>query len=92
MWLLLFLFLNSSNIPTSEQYLNVSVASPILLTTPITVASGERSFYKRWLIETYLRSTISESRLIQLLTFLIEVENIDFDNPRKKFIWRGVEI
>lgn len=35
----------------------------ILLSIPVTVASGERGFSKLKLIKTYLRSTISQSRL-----------------------------
>ena len=53
----------------------------ILLTIPVTVASEEKSFSKLKLIKIYLRSTISQSRLTNLATLLIEneiAENIDF--------------
>ena len=39
---------------------NVSVAVRILLTLPVSVASGERSFSKLKLIKTYIRSTMLE--------------------------------
>ena len=38
-----------------ELYPNTCIALPILLTTPVTVASGERSFSKLKLSKTYLR-------------------------------------
>lgn len=71
-----------------ELYPNVWIALRILLTIPVTVASGERSFSKLKLIKTYLRSTISQSRLTNLATLSIEneiAENIDFDNLIKEF-------
>ncbi|KAJ8717776.1 hypothetical protein PYW07_005706 [Mythimna separata] len=71
-----------------ELYPNVWIALRILLTIPVTVASGERSFSKLKLIKTYLRSTISQSRLTNLATLSIENEiagNIDFDNLIKEF-------
>lgn len=67
---------------------NVSVALRILLTLPITVASGERSFSKLKLIKTYLRSTMSEMRLDDLATISIEHEiggNLDYSNLVKDF-------
>jgi hypothetical protein len=51
---------------------NVYVAMRILLTLPITVASAERSFSKLKLIKTYLRSTMSQDRLVGLATVSIE--------------------
>jgi hypothetical protein len=45
---------------------NVSVALRILLTIPVTVASGERSFSKLKLIKTYSRSTMAQDRLVGL--------------------------
>lgn len=49
-----------------ELYSNVWIAMRILLSIPETVASGERSFFKLKLIKTYLRSTISQSRLTRV--------------------------
>ncbi|XP_060878884.1 uncharacterized protein LOC132951154 [Metopolophium dirhodum] len=41
----------------------------ILLTIPVTVASGERSFSKLKLIKTYLRSSMTDDRLSSLAIF-----------------------
>jgi hAT family dimerisation domain. len=71
-----------------ELYSNVWIALRVLSTIPVTVGSGERSFSKLKLIKTYLRSTISQSRLTNLETLSIEneiAENIDFDNLIKEF-------
>lgn len=71
-----------------ELYPNVWIAFRILLTIPVTVASGERSFSKLKLIKTYLRSTISQSRLTNLATLSIEneiAENMDFERLIKEF-------
>ena len=60
----------------------------ILLTVPVTVASGERSFSKLKLIKTYLRPTMLQSRLNSLGTLSIEneiAENLDFSVLIKDF-------
>ena len=51
---------------------NVSTALRILLTVPVTVASGERSFSKLKLIKTYMRSTMTQDRLNGLAMISIE--------------------
>lgn len=51
---------------------NTSVALRILLTLPVTVASGERSFSKLKIIKNYLRSTMAQMRLTGLATVSIE--------------------
>jgi hypothetical protein len=43
-----------------------------LLTIPVTVASGERSFSKLKFIKTYLRSTMAQDRLVGLAMLSIE--------------------
>uniref|UniRef100_A0A8C5PM21 TTF-type domain-containing protein n=1 Tax=Leptobrachium leishanense TaxID=445787 RepID=A0A8C5PM21_9ANUR len=53
---------------------NVCIALRILLTIPVTVATGERSFSKLKLIKTYLRSTMTQERLVGLATISIEHE------------------
>lgn len=53
---------------------NLVIALRILLTIPVTVASGERSFSKLKLIKNYLRSTISQERLTGLAMLSIEHE------------------
>ena len=50
----------------------LTVSSIILLTLPVSVASGERSFSKLKLIKTYLRSTMSQRSLVDLATSSIE--------------------
>lgn len=67
---------------------NVFVAMRILLTLPISVASGERSFSKLKIIKNYLRSTISQERLNGLATLCIEnqiLNSIDTDSILKDF-------
>lgn len=53
---------------------NFWTALRILLTIPVTVASGERSFSKLKLIKTYLRSAMSQERLNGLAILSIENE------------------
>uniref|UniRef100_A0A672ZBF4 TTF-type domain-containing protein n=1 Tax=Sphaeramia orbicularis TaxID=375764 RepID=A0A672ZBF4_9TELE len=55
-----------------DLYANLSIAFRLLLTLPITVASGERSFSALRLIKTYLRSTMSQERLSGLALISIE--------------------
>ena len=50
---------------------NIAIALRILLTLPITVASGERSFSKLKIIKNYLRSTMTQERLSGLATLAI---------------------
>ena len=60
---------------------NLSVSLRMFLTAPATVASAERSFSKLKLIKNYLRSTMSQDRLINLARLSIESElakQIDF--------------
>ncbi|KAG8429796.1 hypothetical protein GDO86_019188 [Hymenochirus boettgeri] len=67
---------------------NVCVAIRILLTLPVTVASGERSFSKLKLIKTYLRSTMTQERLVGLATISIEHElahSLDLDEAIQAF-------
>lgn len=56
------------------------IALRILLTIPVTVASGERSFSKLKLIKTYVRSNMGDERLSSLAILSIEnyiAENLD---------------
>ncbi|XP_069840991.1 zinc finger MYM-type protein 1-like [Dendropsophus ebraccatus] len=59
---------------TTSIFPNVCIALRILLTLPVTVASGERSFSKLKLIKSYLRSTMTQERLVALATISIEQE------------------
>lgn len=68
-----------------DRYPNMSIALRLLLTLPVTVASGERSFSKLKLIKTYLRSTMSQetpSLFCELAVLSIEQEvrkSVDMD-------------
>lgn len=67
---------------------NIAIALRILLTLPITVASGERSFSKLKIIKNYLRSTMTQERLSGLATLAIEYDvchKIDFKQILKEF-------
>ncbi|KAF0769725.1 Uncharacterized protein FWK35_00022169 [Aphis craccivora] len=62
---------------------NVAVALRIILTMPVSVASGERSFSKLKIIKNYLRSSMNQERLSDLATISIEkevIENLEFKN------------
>lgn len=67
---------------------NSLIALKILLTMPVTVASGERSFSKLKLIKDYLRSTMTQERLTNLATIAIEreiVEKLNYDQLINSF-------
>jgi hypothetical protein len=51
---------------------NVAVALRILLTLPMSVASGKRSFSVLKLIKNYVRPSVSQERLSGLATIAIE--------------------
>ena len=55
-------------------YPNFSIALRMLLTTPVSVASAERSFSKLKLIKAYNRTTMADSRLSDLATISLEHE------------------
>lgn len=61
---------------------NLTIALRIFLTMCVSIASCERSFSKLKLIKTYLRSSMSQSRLTNLAILSIErdvAETISFD-------------
>ena len=71
-----------------DLYPNLSVSLRILVSLPVTVASCERSFSKLKLIKTYLRSTMSQERLVGLSVISIEHEicrSIDMHELVDKF-------
>ncbi|RYA67598.1 hypothetical protein DD592_27420 [Enterobacter cloacae complex sp. 2DZ2F20B] len=45
---------------------NIFIAIRILLTLPVSIATGERSFSKLKLTKNYLRATMSQTRLSDL--------------------------
>nr|XP_047127327.1 uncharacterized protein LOC124805789 [Hydra vulgaris] len=57
-----------------ETYPNLVIALRIILTSPVTVASAERSFSKLKLIKTFHRSTMVDERLSSLAMLSIENE------------------
>jgi hypothetical protein len=72
-----------------ELFPNVcNVALRILLTLPVTAASAERSFSKLKIVKNYLRSQISQDRLVGLATISIEnqiLNDLDIDDLVKDF-------
>ncbi|CAI6364704.1 unnamed protein product [Macrosiphum euphorbiae] len=72
------IFNNEINITLEE---NAKIR--IILTMPVSVASGERSFSKLKIIKNYLRSSMNQERLSDLATISIEkevMENLEFKN------------
>ncbi len=55
-----------------DLYGNLSIALRLLLTLPITIASGKRSFSVLKLIKIYLRSTMNHERLSALALISIK--------------------
>lgn len=71
-----------------ELFSNLWIALRILITKPVTVASGERSFSKLKLIKNYLRSSMNQDRLNNLAILSIEndiARKINFDDVITKF-------
>ena len=67
---------------------NICVSLRILLTIPAAVASAERSFSKLKLVKNYLRSIMSQDRLVDLARLSIESDiarKINFDNVITRF-------
>jgi len=82
--LLRFLHLNR----LQEVFPNVSIVLRIVLTIPVTVASGERSFLKLKLIKTYLRASMKQDRLNGLAMLYIEKDvasELDYSSVITKF-------
>lgn len=64
-----------------EIFPNLVIAFRILLTMPVSVATGEASFSKLKLIKNYLRNTMTQTRLSDLVIISIESElanNLDY--------------
>ena len=71
-----------------ESLPNVTEALKLFLTICVSVASCERSFSKLKLIKSYLRSTMSQSRLTSLAIISVENEipkHVNFDELIKRF-------
>lgn len=71
-----------------DTYPNLTIALRLLLSLPVTVASGERSFSSLKRLKTYLRSTMSQDRLSALAVISIEhdiTKTLDIDSVITKF-------
>ena len=55
-----------------DLYPNLALAMRLILTLPVTVATGERSFSSLKLIKTFLRTTMAQERLSSLSLIAIE--------------------
>ena len=85
--------------PCELLFPNVCISLRIFLTIPATVASAERFCSKPKLVKNYLRSAMSQTRLVDLARLNIEssiARQVDFDsvfktfankNTRKSLIW-----
>ena len=71
-----------------EVFPNVSIVLRFVLTIPVAVASGERSFSKLKLIKTYLRASMKQDRLNGLAMLSIEkgvASELDYSSVITKF-------
>lgn len=72
----------------SEIYPNSIIVLQIILTSPVTTATAERSFSKLKIIKNYLRSTISQERFTSLSILSIEhdiAKSMDYNNVILEF-------
>ena len=72
--------LNSLNM---SRYPNIKVVLLVFLTLPVTTASVERAFSEMRLLKTWLRSTMTDSRLSSLALMHF---NYDTDIPFEELI------
>jgi len=71
-----------------ELFPNVCIILRIFLTIPAEVASAEIFFSKLKLVKNYLRSTMSQTRLVDLARLNIEsniARQVDFDSVIRNF-------
>ena len=64
-------------IRTSTVYPRSQKVYNYLFTLPVTIAKNERCFHKLKLSRTYLRSTLHNERLFQLMLCAIEKDKLD---------------
>ena len=70
----MFQFLSEINRATA--FPNLFIVLRIYLTIPVSVASGERSFYRLKLIKNYLRSTTTQDKLNSSTIMSIESQEV----------------
>jgi hypothetical protein len=73
---------------------NATIAYRVLLTILVTVALAERSFSKLKLLKSYLRSTMTQERLNDLVMLALEsgmLEKIDYESIIENFISRNTK-
>ena len=78
-----------SKFKLAEIFPNVCIALRIFCTSPVTVASAERSFSKLKLIKNFLRSTMTQDRLNDLAILGIESDltrKVDLSNVINAFV------
>jgi len=71
-----------------ELFPNICIILRIFLAIPATVASAERFFSKLKLVKNYLRSAMSQTRLVDLAILNIEpsiARQLDFDSVIRNF-------
>ena len=79
----------------NEIYPNMAIGLRVLLTTPVTVASAERSFSRMKIIKNVLRSTMNNDRLSALGMISIENEtarSLDYEDLVNRFAEKKVRI
>jgi hypothetical protein len=59
-----------------------------MLTVPVTVARGERSFSKLKMIKNYLRTAVAQERMGGLPVLPVEKDDTDYSNLFAKFAAR----
>jgi len=72
----------------SEIYPNSIIVLQIILTSPVTTATAERSFSKLKIIKNYLRSTISQERFTSLSILSIKhdiAKSMDYNDVILEF-------
>ena len=77
-----------ANHDVRDNFPNTWISIRILLTLPVTVASGERSFSKLKLIKIYLRSAMGDDRLSSVAILSIEnvlARKLDLSDTLKEF-------
>ena len=73
---------------------NASIAYRVLLTISVTVASAERRFSKLKLLNSYMRTTMTQERLNYLATIALEddmLEQINYEGMIKDFISKNAK-